>query len=286
MAVRVSMVFRRLAVPLACAWHVASCGDRSSERAEPPKAGRAGVGGGSGGNGGQGETAGGQSGMTGTSGRPPVGVCDNPYAWSENLESCNGDFVHRPTALGCTPPARDEAQGGIGGHKGGEDLSDCVDHGVDCSVVDQCTTDADCGANAYCIREVYDNDVDRIYYHICHTPCGSDADCADNELCACDYMVKNRTRARVQLGMCVPAECRTDADCGSESLCVDVFNPDPPWARGSIFEGFHCQSSMDECYSTDRCPTPTPDYDCCPVTSCKYEDDRYTCGWQDTCNLC
>jgi hypothetical protein len=340
MLVRASVVLGRIAAATVCAWYVASCGGRSSEREEPAEAGssgvggdggagrggRAGNGGGSGasrggssasggregtagarggasarggaapgGEGGEGGTAGGgagtgaiggQSGTTGSHGPPPIGVCNGAHAWSENLESCSGDFVHRPAALSCTPPPREDAEGGFGGDGGGEDLSRCEDYEDGCEVVTQCTSDADCGPSAYCLREVYDDDLELVFYHFCYTPCGSDADCADSELCACDYGVKNATRTRVQLGMCVPADCRTDGDCNGESLCIDVLNPEPPWARGSTFEGFHCQSPADECYSTERCPIPTPEYDCCPVTSCNYEGDRYTCGWQDTCNLC
>jgi hypothetical protein len=189
-------------------------------------------------------------------------------------------------ALDCALPPRDDAQGGFGGDVGGEDPSDCDFRLVNCQVVDECTSDADCGPNAYCIREVRDDDIDRIYYHFCYTPCGSDADCADNELCACDYREKNATRTLAQLGMCVPADCHSDADCESEALCIDVFNPTPAWVRGSTFEGFHCQSPADDCYSSERCPIPHPDYDCCPVKSCNYDGDAYTCGWQDTCNLC
>jgi hypothetical protein len=177
----------------------------------------------------------------------------------------------------------------MGGGAVDPDVSSCEDLKSDdypCQVADGCTSDADCEPDAYCIREAYDDDLERIYYHFCYTPCQSDADCESDELCACDYRERNAARNAAQFGMCVPAGCRTDADCNGDSLCVAVFTPTPSWNRGSTFSGFRCQTPADECYSSPLCPTPIPDYDCCPVRSCNYEDDRFVCGWQDTCNLC
>ena len=259
-----------------------SSGARGGETQGGASDGGAGVGG-AGGTGGAGADAG-RGGMAGTSGQPPLGVCDAPSEYSENLESC-GDFVHRPVALGCTPPPRDGTIDGIGGDTGEEDENECM-NADDCSVVADCARDDDCGPGAYCIREVFDDDLERIYYHFCFTPCQTDTDCASDELCACDYRLQNATREEAQFGMCVPADCRTDEDCEGDALCVDVFNPRPDWDRGSNFSGFRCQSPADECYSAPLCPQPPDLNDCCAVRACLYVEDRFVCGGVDTCNLC
>jgi hypothetical protein len=169
---------------------------------------------------------------------------------------------------------------------GDEDLNECMGND-DCRVVAGCARDDDCGPGAYCIREAWDDDVDVIYYHFCVTPCQSDADCASDQLCACDYRLQNATRESAQFGTCVSADCRTDADCEGDALCVDVFKVRRGWDRGSNFSGFHCQTPDDECYSSLLCPYPYYDDSYCdPVSACLYRDDGFVCSGLATRDLC
>jgi hypothetical protein len=175
---------------------------------------------------------------------------------------------------------------GVGGDTGEEDLNECM-NADDCYVEAECARDDDCGPGAYCIREVYNDDIETIYYHFCFAPCQSDADCGSEAICACDYRLQNATRNSVQFGMCVPADCRTDADCEGGAFCVDVYKRRRRWDRGSEFSGFRCQTPADECYSSPSCdPGDYPDDYCEYVPACQYEVDRFVCGWRSITNLC
>ena len=254
-----------------------------------------------------GEASGGMSGSGGdeTVPRPALGDCNEPTEWSSNLELCATGFVHRVTASACDPPLRDEDVPNLPANAGVEDLDDCdrtnLGPYASCGMgVDECTRDADCGAERFCLRDTLDDSgEDLTINHRCHSPCRTDADCGTDELCACDYAVQNATRARVTIGTCKPAECRTDAECavGAERrLCMAPLDVIPNWLANtwppggtapSRLTSFHCQSPDDACFGADSCAVFDPTgYECCPRAVCRFDEPAFRCDAIQTCDPC
>ncbi|HEX6765290.1 MAG TPA: hypothetical protein VF103_07420, partial [Polyangiaceae bacterium] len=138
---------------------------------------------------------------------------------------------------------------------------------------------------AYCIRHVRNDGISVLISHYCLTPCQSDDDCADDELCACDKLVQNASRFTIGFGLCISATCRTDQDCGSGSFCMTPLNPTTLLSRTGELEPFHCQSALDECHAPGTCPRP-PTEDCAFVATCEYPEDRFVCSRKNTNELC
>src|SRR5262245_44515928 len=247
-------------------------------------------GGGTGGTGGAGEGGDppGGAGAGGSAGsRPVAGVCSSPTAWSEDLEECGGGFVHRPAARSCPVPVRDELIEGLAGNAG---VESCVR--PDCRLVpNECTRDADCPENAFCLREFQQDDFDVSISHTCNLACASDDECGPGSVCVCDHVVQNATRMELTMGVCTPATCRTDSDCGSGSFCISPLNVPERSGVGSagraapVIGSFHCQTSDDECFGPATCPSP-PDDDCVLYESCETVDGRFECGWRNESILC
>jgi hypothetical protein len=270
-----------------------------------------GMDGGSAGDGEQGGTgpSGGTAGTAGmatggVAGRAPAGVCNSPEAWSSNLELCEDGFVHRRQAGACALPMRDGEYPMLPADAGREDFDECEEEsGYYYCILgdDECTRDDDCGANAYCTRDTEVRpSVDQFaIHHRCVAACRTDADCAENELCACDYVIQNATRARVSVGVCLPATCKTDADCdrpGADGFCISPllpkFNVHPEWpsdipTQRRYLSSFHCQTAGDQCSRGQNCPVFDPTGgDCCPEAVCVYSSTRFICDAVETCDPC
>lgn len=167
-------------------------------------------------------------------GRPPYG-CQPSGLWSgsENLQSCEGGFVHRTSNAACPLPPRDSGDGGAGNEP------------VDAY---NCTTDADCTQrpNGYCFEEYFPFPTGQ-----CHYACESDADCGAGSVCSCEGYRHASDSQEVMLGRCVRATCSTDADCADGLLCISAF--DNPICGGAHTSGFHCQRPDDSCSASADC---------------------------------
>ena len=242
----------------------------------------------SGGLGGSGasDPTGGSAGIDGgTGGGPASGVCENPMSHSENLEFCEGGFVHRPTAAACSLPTRDSQISDLPASAGSETAQACrrPETNTTCVGINECTRDADCGPNAYCLRDEYEDELENnVIVHYCFAPCETDADCADDELCGCGSAIQNATREPIPLGECRKATCRVDADCGASTLCISPLYRVANFVWGDVGGTFYCQTPNDECHGPSTCPQPADDL-CCPESSCDYWDGRFVCGIRELC---
>lgn len=196
--------------------------------------------------------------------------CDSPSAWSSNLVGCAGDYVHRPNDDACVLSPRElDAQAGAGGQAGSGPY---------------CATDADCAArpDGYCLEAFQSHPA-------CVYSCRTDADCANDELCACDSS-RNRpsSSASITVGVCVPAACRTDADCAESQLCIAPLEGDCAQDSVGKPKAFHCQSPDDECSGRGDCAAAAGEDDPRFISyefSCRYavSSERYVCGSPDGC---
>ncbi len=238
--------------------------------------------GGTGGAGGAGEGGdGGGAGIGGDAGgRSVVGVCSTPSTWSDDLVECSQGFVHRPVARACPLPVRDELIAGLAGNAGVE-MGGCSP--PDCTFVNECTRDADCGQNAYCLRTERSDEYDGLIAHRCRASCAADDDCGPGFVCVCDRVIQNATRRETILGSCMPATCRTDADCGT-GLCISPLNMPEHSGRNAdpvLEPSFHCQTMEHECFGRSDCPSP-PEDDCDLYSACAEEDGRFMCEVRST----
>lgn len=215
-----------------------------------------------------------------------VGHCDDEKALSGGLYSCRGGFRHRPTPQVCPLPARDETLMGLAGAPNDEESCQTWDD-TECAQPDQCNQDADCGADSYCLFARYQEagSFDFRVAHFCRRGCGTDDDCAANELCTCVTATKNSTRTTATLGVCRPGTCRVDADCGTGLLCTSPDFPRASWEYDVSDARFACQSSDDECVGPNLCPV-LPVSDCCEAATCVNVDGTYRCDQRDTCDPC
>jgi len=249
--------------------------------------GGAGVGGG-GASGEAGEV--GQAGQAGAMPWPPV-ECTGSVALTTTTSRCDNGLIHRPAALACPTPVRDEELG-LAGNAGLDD-QDCGD-GPSCRLTrDDCTRDADCGAGLYCIRTTRQSgDADFVYEHLC-VGCSTDIDCAAGEICACEIHQRNAPRTQVELGVCRPSTCTADSECepGYYCMAAPIIDTDRRRTPFQHWE-FHCQSPRDQCALGGDCPSWVPITDCDePAAVCRYSTDaeRWQCGfespggWDDSC---
>jgi hypothetical protein len=189
---------------------------------------------------------GGEGNEGGQGGAPAAFVplaCDPAGSWSSDLERCEPNFVHRPAAKACAPPARDP-EGTVPIPRDDEDT------GYDITV--ECTTDVDCGTGAYCLS-IVDREENELHY-VCRRPsCMADIDCDDGQICVCDgFVYKAASLERAAFGHCARATCVTDSDCAGGALCVAALDDDCGYGR-PIAKSFQCQSAADECNADDHC---------------------------------
>lgn len=241
--------------------------------------------------GGAGEAgAAGESGAGGEGGtpRPPV-ECEGKVRLTTTTERCENGLIHRPRAAVCPVPVRDEELG-LAGSAG----FDCEGQsGPYCRLVrNDCTRDADCGPNQFCIRTTEQTgDADYNYEHVC-AGCVTDADCGVGQICSCEFAQQNASRTTVELGVCRPSTCSGDSECLPGYFCMSrpVIDTDRRRTPLQHWE-FHCQSPRDECAFANECPKP-------PFVPCEYteavcdyssQSSRWECGfeppggWDDSC---
>jgi len=133
-----------------------------------------------------GETSASDSGATGS----PSVDCANPVLDpATGYEACDDGLVHRPMAVGCELPTSVPA-------------CDIDMRGGTCAESIECLD----GPNGFCL-----DDPSVLEGCGCVYSCATDADCGDNQVCACSGITGDVPR-------CVSATCKTDADCG-EGLC-------------------------------------------------------------------
>lgn len=199
--------------------------------------------------------------------------CPSPSEWSSNLVGCEGGYVHRPTASACELSPREGAAGEGSGGATGLPSSDPAG----------CDTDADCtqAPNGYCIYEAAVGQGVHCVY-----ACRTDADCANNELCACDSSkTSGQNQTPLSLGLCTPATCRTDAECGPGVLCVASLESICAQVRKTTPDSFHCQSPRDECNGAADCEdagTQGDDY-WYYWYSCRYNESHFVCTGATGC---
>lgn len=107
--------------------------------------------------------------------------------------------------------------------------------------LDECTSDADCGAkpNGHC-EPPFSTELS-LPTNGCFYGCTSDADCTQfSSVCECGDPV----------GTCIASTCKSDADCGSNLLCAS-YTADP----GCDFPSYACQTTSDRCVVDSDCPT-------------------------------
>lgn len=219
--------------------------------------------------------AGATSAAGGASGAEANPLCPSPSAWSRNLEACDQGFVHRPRALACPFPTRDEDIPGVPSDAGLDPQPD----------PNECTRDEDCGGHGYCLYAENDDGYgDSVNAHVCVQACETDDDCASDELCACEHREQNATHRSIEVGVCRQANCRTDADC--DTLCVSPLNPVPVATFPGIptpyrqLDAFRCLSPQDECAARSQCaPAPEP-RDCGEYPVCVSDGDAFRCEYR------
>lgn len=119
---------------------------------------------------------------------------------------------------------------------------ECWEEGsTTCSYPDRnCTDDSDCdaAANGKCIAPI--QNVRCEYYD-----CVEDADCSDNQRCACPT--------------CVPSACKSDSDCEGGTCLLS--------SRCGLPEGYFCTTPDDECVTSADCDG----------MDCAHDIDRWRC---------
>jgi hypothetical protein len=206
--------------------------------------------GGVGGRAGSGGVSGTSSGDGGDSGTGNAFPCFEARAWSSNAIACADGFIHRAHAGACTLPNRDSGEGGGAGDGGG------FGGAVGVSLPSGCSTDADCGATSYCLKE---GKVPGGPVNVCVNACQTDADCGAEALCLCGEHQK-ASGVMSELGECVYDSCRVDSDCSPGFLC----QADPK----RLERGFNCQTPFDQCGGNDCDPS---------YFFCAFQDETYVC---------
>jgi hypothetical protein len=117
-------------------------------------------------------------------------------------------------------------------------------------VSDECTNDSDCTSkpHGFCA------------YGACKYGCVVDDDCAGDAACFCGP----------DIGVCIPAGCRSNADCPSDFPCTAFQAP-----GFATPDALSCQSPADDCVTDAQCNSLNP------RVSCKVQDDHRIC-YQDT----
>lgn len=228
--------------------------------------------------GGVGATAGSSSGGAGGDDDRTPGICEQEVVWSSNLNSCVGGFLHRPKAIACALPARDTfaAQGG------GPSWLDCPASTTNCDRNFVCNGDSDCGLDEICIADAF---VSFDKYHVqtsCIVPCQTDGDCYLDEVCACSQLARGANGVPIEVGLCLPAQCKVDADCGQGVLCTSALNDTPASRLGSFRPSpFACQAALDTCRGQDDCPQTNPVS--CYVNTCELGGAARSCVERSRC---
>jgi len=201
------------------------------------------------------------SGVAGLAGMPGTSFpCMASNAGAAKVGQCTNSFWHRPSPVTCNLPERSsEAAAGAGGEAGSAGAgSTAPDPGS------QCVVDTDCNAapHGYC---VYGGNPPFLAY-FCHYSCESDADCADNQACACDTRFDiDDTGVGAKLGQCVAADCRLDMDCEPGFACLA--SADGACGGHSGPASYHCQSAADSCGPPG-----------CAGADCRYVTDHFECA--------
>lgn len=183
------------------------------------------------------------------------------------LAGCGGSSTELTSSgAGGTETGNGQCGGGHPAPVGRPAAAECLGHstGVLSTSVEapvSCNTDADCG------------DPTLVGAHQClkgtclYDQCLSDTDCAANEVCVCQEML------RWSSNRCIAMQCRVDADCGANGTCSPSFTD----ACGRL-AGYYCHSADDTC-STDA--------DCCGSTArCGYQPElgHWACQASPVCN--
>jgi hypothetical protein len=202
--------------------------------------GSGGVAGTAGGTTGGSTTGGSTTGGNGTGGLV-VAPCNAGRPWAPGIDLCEGEYVHRHTVERCPEPEWDSGEGGRS-----EDVTECV-------------KDADCPNGTHCVAAPgYTTD--------CIAPqCETDEDCDGGFICVCapGYEL-GETGREVSFGTCVRAACRSDAVCPPPYQCSSPMDFDD-------LDGFHCQTSRDNCWGDGNC-NPSEGND-----DCIWQTDRFDC---------